>query len=61
MAQNKLSLDDVSEIIQYTTDAAHHGEFAEHLGHSDGFCIACAEIYRALNVSVINFNNARNE
>lgn len=48
-----MNVDQWSTFVQTATDTAHNSDLADSLGHRDGFCIACAEVYRAINVAAI--------
>lgn len=41
-------------LIVRICDHAHRGPHASLLGHRDGFCLACAEIYVAYNEAMLD-------
>lgn len=38
--------------IKNTINSAHESSNSALVGHTDGFCLACAEMYLALNVAL---------
>lgn len=48
-----LTNDEWFKLIQTVTEKAHNSDLAPQVGHRDGFCIACAEIYVAISGTIV--------
>lgn len=53
---SKLVQSEWEKLLQNTTDEAHKSPFAHLLGHREGFCMACAEVYRSISASLIELD-----